>query len=385
MINRSQRLVLSARDAGSAGHIAALAANAALHGMDSLIVAEGAAHFYFETRRVPHVTADAWLTAISAPEKSKDAIALAGEKLSQLGACAVVCGRSSLQGEGIDRTVISAARLLDIPSFVVQDFWGDVWAEDCRPDHYLVIDEMAAQLTRQSTCADVHVIGSPKHAQYMHIDFQDLRQKGRAALGLGSETPTIGYFGQDLLGVPGYRQVLLDIGETIRRMHSVVLFYKPHPRETQASHSQSLKLLHESGVHPVVAENLTVEAAIATADVVLSCFSTVALDAAFMMCVNRATNVSIVCSDYPEDVSNFWRPATGLAEFPLVTEGIALPASDRSSLENALRIGLTPAERTRQATACRSMLSNPGESIERAYELITRITKCTTLNVRAKL
>ena len=58
MINRPQRLVLSARDAGSAGHIAALAANAALHGMDSLIVAEGIVHFYLETSRVPHITAD---------------------------------------------------------------------------------------------------------------------------------------------------------------------------------------------------------------------------------------------------------------------------------------------------------------------------------------
>ena len=34
------------------------AANAALHGMDSLIVAEGIVHFYLETSRVPHITAD---------------------------------------------------------------------------------------------------------------------------------------------------------------------------------------------------------------------------------------------------------------------------------------------------------------------------------------
>ena len=382
--DKSQRLVLSARDVGSAGHIAALAAGAAMHGMSSLIVAEGAAQAYLETRRIPYITADVWLSATGTPDKPIDVIALAREKLTQADANAVVCGRSSPQGNGIDRTVITAARLLDIPSFVIQDFWGDVWEEECRPDHYLVADEQAARLTRQRTAADVHVIGSPKHAQSMHIDFQYLREKGRATLGLASETPTIGYFGQDLLSLPGYRQVLLDIGETIRQMNGIALFYKPHPRETQASHSQTLALLHESGARPVVAQDITVEAAIASADVVLSCFSTVGLDAAYMMRAHSAPNVSIVCSDYPEDVSNFWRPATGLSMFPLVSDGIALPARNRSSLEYALRIGLTPAEQQRQATACQSILSNPNMSIDRAYDLITRsITNSNTLKVRA--
>lgn len=380
--DKSQRLVLSARDVGSAGHIAALAEGATIHGMSSLIVAEGAAQAYLETRRIPYITADVWLSATGTPDN--DVIALAKEKLAQADANAVVCGRSSPQGNGIDRTVLTAARLLGIPSFVIQDFWGDVWEEQCRPDHYLVADEQAARLTRQRSAANVHVIGSPKHAQYTHIDFQYLRKKGRATLGLASETPTIGYFGQDLLSLPGYRQVLLDIGQTIRQMNGVALFYKPHPRETQASHSQTLALLHESGARPLVAQDINVESAIASADVVLSCFSTVGLDAAYMMRAHSTPNVSIVCSDYPEDVSNFWRPATGLTMFPLVGDGIALPARNGSSLEYALRIGLTPAEQQRQAAACQSILSNPNMSIDRAYDLITcSITNSNTLKVRA--
>ncbi len=70
--------------------------------------------------------------------------------------------------------------------------------------------------------------------------------------------------------------------------------------------------------------------------------------------------------------------------FPLVSDGIALPARDRSSLEYALRIGLTPAEQQRQATACQSILSNPNISIDRAYDLITRsITNSNNLKGRA--
>jgi hypothetical protein len=347
--------------------------------MDSLIVAEGAAHSYLENRSVPHITADSWLPAIKAGDRSKDLVAAAGERLSQSGACAVVCGRSSVQEDGIDRIAISAARMSNIPSFVIQDFWGDVWPEECRPDHYLVIDELAAHLTRKKTSADVHVIGSPKHAQYEHVDFYALRRTGRAFLGLGAGTSVVGYFGQDLLCVPGYRQVLRDIGETVKHMHGVELFYKPHPRETPASQLQSLTILEESGVHPIVVPNLSVEEAIASADVVLSCFSTVALDAAFMMRCGTAANVSIVCSDYPEDVSSCWRPATGLAEFPLVSKNLALQASDRPSLENALRLGLLPEEKMRQAAASRLILGSPGKSIDHACELIARMARPSAL------
>lgn len=181
-----------------------MAAEFAIRGIESMIVAEGAAQVHFETRHVPYIAADVWLSSIFTPEEPVDAVVLAIERLMQVKASAVVCGRSSSQVNGIDGTVITAARLLNIPSFVIQDFWGDVWAEDFRPDHYFVIDDLAARLTLQRTAADVHVIGSPKHAQYRHIDFQDLRQKGRSALELGPEAPTIGYFGQALLGVPGY-------------------------------------------------------------------------------------------------------------------------------------------------------------------------------------
>lgn len=375
MTNRLQRLLLAARDAGSAGHVAAMAANFASHEIESLIVAEGVAHSYLESRSVPHMTSDSWLSGIKPGDRSMDIVAAACEKLAQFGACAVVCGRSPVQEEGIDRIAISAARMWKIPSFVIQDFWGDVWPEDYRPDHYLVIDELAAHLTRNKTFADVHVIGSPKHAHYEYIDFHSLRRTGRAFLELGADASLVGFFGQDLLWVPGYRQVLRDIGETVKHMHGVELFYKPHPRETPTSQLQSMAILEESGVHPIIVPNFTVEEAIASADVVLSCFSTVALDAAFMMRCDTEANVSIVCSDYPGDVSSCWRPATGLDEFPLVSKNLALSASDRSSLEDALRVGLLPEEKMRQAAASRLILGSPRKSIDRASELITRMIR----------
>ena len=383
MQHKSVKLIFTSKDTGSAGHIASLATAAPAHGKQSLIVAEGAAHTYLSALDVQHFSADKWL-APSFGEATRTAdVAKAISRIMQSGASIVVCGRSAQEDAGIDQTVILAARQLGIPSFVVQDFWGDVWAEDCRPDHYLVIDELAAQVTRERTSASVHVIGSPKHVQYRNIDFRNLRQRGRATIGLAPDVITVGYFGQDLLHLSGYHQVLGDIGDIVGRRDRVALFYKPHPRETKASRLNSMVRLQKSGAHPVLAENLTIETAIASADVVLSCFSTVGLDAAHMMCTPDSPKVSIICADYPEDVSCFWRPVTGLSAFPLVIDGIALPAFDRNTLEAAIQTGLTALERGRQANACRAIFGNPDDPIEKAYKLIDKVLNNDILRVKA--
>lgn len=376
------RLLMSARDAGSAGHIMALAAGASARGILCQIVVDGPAQAYLSAWGSPHITSAVWLEASGTSDGGQHHGATAAEAIRYFDPSVVVCGRSSVHERGIDEIVISAARALKIPSLVVQDFWGDVWPEASRPDHYLVIDDQAALLTQKKTSATTHVIGSLKHANYKEIDFLDLRQKGRQALELEPDALIIGYFGQDILHLQGYHQVLRDIGHVVGQLDQVSLFYKPHPRESEDSCARSLTVLREGGARPIIIENLEIEIAIATADVVLSCFSTIGLDAAYMMCAPDAPEVSIICADYPEDVSGFWRPAIGLSAFPLVIDGIALPASDRNTLDAAIQTGLTAVERGRQANACRAIFGNPDDPIKKAYKLIERIVENEILRDR---
>lgn len=377
------RLLISARDAGSAGHIAALATGAFARNILCQILADGPASAYLSARGISHITSAAWLDASGSSSATQRHAGIAAEAIRYFDPSIVVCGRSSVHERGIDEILISTARALQIPSLVVQDFWGDVWPETLRPDHYLVIDDQAAQLTRQKTSATTHVIGSLKHANYREIDFSSLRQKGRQVLGLGQDVLVIGFFGQDILHLEGYHQVLRDIGHVVGQLDQVSLFYKPHPRESEDSYARTLSLLRAGGASPIIVENLEIEIAVATADVVLSCFSTIGLDAAYMMCAPEAPEVSIICADYPEDVSGFWRPATELSEFPLVIDGIALAASDMNTLEAAIQTGLTVAERHRQANACRSIFSNPDDPIEKAYKVIERVVENDIMNVGA--
>lgn len=377
------RLLMSAHDAGSVGHIAALAACASARGILCQIVADGPAQAYLSARDTPHITSAAWLNASASSNATQRHAGTAAEAVRYFDPSIVVCGRSSVHERGVDEIVILAARALQIPCLVVQDFWGDVWPEASRPDHYLVIDDQAALLTRQKTSATAHVIGSLKHANYREIDFLNLRQKGRQTLGLGPDALVIGYFGQDILHLQGYHQVLRDIGHVVGQLVQVSLFYKPHPRESEESISRTLSLLRAGGAHPIIVENLEIEILIATADVVLSCFSTIGLDAAYMMCASDAPEVSIICADYPEDVSAFWRPATGLSAFPLVIDGIALLASDRNTLEAAIQTALTAVERGRQANACRAIFGNPDDPIEKACKLIERIVRNDNFSVGA--
>ncbi|MDP3871359.1 MAG: hypothetical protein Q8Q80_01735 [Methyloversatilis sp.] len=373
MQSEPAKLIFTMRDAGSAGHIAELAAGAAARGTLCQVVAEGPAQERLAARGIPHVRALTWLdTSVSRSDLLRSR-AIAAERIQKFGASLVVCGRSSTDENGIDEIVIAAARSLGIPSVVVQDFWGDTWPEVSRPDHYLVIDTLAARLTEARTSATAHVIGSLKHARYRECDFQSFRRRGREALGLGMQAMTIGYFGQDILHLPGYHHVLRDIGHLAARMGDVSLFYKPHPRESTESSSRTISLLRGAGARPITVKNMEIEIAIAAADIVVSCFSTVGLDAAYMMCAADSPAVSIICADYPADVSGFWRSATGLTAFPLVTDGIALPAVDRQTLEVAIRTGLTNAERKRQADRSRMIFGNLDDPVKDAYELIERI------------
>ena len=336
-------LLLTARDVGAAGHMAALATSASTHGAQCVVVAQGAAVEYLAARNVAYLAAEEWLgCAEVSPTNFIGHATKAGQRLKEHSVAAVVCGLSPASETGIDEIVIAGARIHGIPSVAVQDFWGDV-----RPDKAL------------------------KHTRFTGIDFLRLRREGRAALGVGLTAPLIGFFGQNLLAVEGYLEVLSDIGRASASIGGgTKLFYKPHPRESDACLASTLRHLKAAGAVPLLMESTMIESAIAAADVVLSCFSTVGLDAAYMMCAEDAPAVSIICADYPADVRDFWRPSTGLGAFPLVTAGLALAAHDGRSLREAMRLGLDIQERRRQALASHSAFGKPGTPIQNALKAI---------------
>lgn len=343
--------------------------------MRCLAVVEDPALTYLATRGVPHLAAAEWLGMEPNTDNFSDVIAAARDIVIDSNVSAVICGRSPVTNPSIDQAVLYSARQAGIPSFVIQDFWGDVWPGQCQPDHYLVLDTLAASLTSARAHALPHVIGSLKHSEYQKLDFCTLRRLGRQTLNLQhDEIPVIGYFGQNLTRIAGYSYVLRDISDILRQLGPVALFYKPHPRESEASKALTLSLLNEHGIQTTVL-NVPVEAAIAAADIVLSCFSTVGLDAAYMMCSAGAPETSIVFADYPEDLRAYWHPTTGLTEIPLVTDGIALRAGDASSLKDALDAALDPDERHRQAEACRKVFSNQISSTTKAFQLIAQVVR----------
>ncbi len=379
------RLVLTARDVGAAGHIAALAGAATEHHAVCLVLCEGPARAYLERRGVACIEARDWLATSGArmPDGTGHGVRIAQAKLGEWAADLVVCGQSAADERGIDETIVAAARLRGIPSFVIQDFWGDMRVDPAmQPDHYLVMDEQAARLTRARTRAAVHVVGSIKHARFASVDFADLRVRGRRLLGLAPGTPLIGYFGQDLTCVPGYRQVLQDVGRAVSAMEGAALFYRPHPREGASGRALSLSALQAAGVRPHMADRMDVEMAIASSDLVLSCFSTVGLDAAYMMCSPGAPEVSIVCADYPADVAGYWRPVTGLPEFPLVTEALALPASDFPSLAAALRTGMDGGARQRTAVLSRAVFGDASTALQRTFGIIQGVVSPWTTGAK---
>ncbi len=362
-----------ARDTGAAGHIAALIEAAESNGVGSYLVAEGAAADYFSEKNLRFWSASKWFNVGANQPTQSEAIDLCVDKLKALKIDVVVCGRSSEENHGLEKFILWAAKSSNVQSIVMQDFWGDITNYDCCPDHYFVIDNLAAKITRQRVGASIHVVGSPKHARYKELDFEQLRENGRRLVSASLTTKLITFFGQDLLFLEGYKKVLQDVGAVVCEIEEAMFVYKPHPREKQASIEATLGILRDVGANPILLKDAAPELVTASSDLVLSCFSTIALDAAYMMSSSKATAVSIVCCDYPEDVSSYWRPATGLSEFPLVSEGLALAAQDIETLRDSIQKGLNDSERERQQRQSQSIFGVQGTSVDQAFAAIRAI------------
>jgi len=152
---RPFRLLISARDPGAANNLAPIArlAQASSTLTLHLVAAEPAARIFAEHGLEPE--------KISAPDDTLPA--LAARLLEQHQPDAVLVGLSG-PGRGIDEALLAAARGR-VPSWALQDFWGDVNnGFGAYADTYLVRDDTAARITRTRAPVNTLVSGLPGNA-----------------------------------------------------------------------------------------------------------------------------------------------------------------------------------------------------------------------------
>lgn len=334
-----RRVILAASDRGALMHLSAIAPALEAISVEVLALAPGGA---LSDGLFPD---GAMRTIPGGPWRAESADAgRAGAEIGRLVAGfaphAIVVGHSHGGEVSIDDLALAAAPDPGA-TLVMQDFWGELkTAGDREAAHYLVLDQVAADVTRMRSSAAIHVVGSPKHAAYASLPCAAIRAEGRRRMGAGQGDVVVGYFGQNLLalGEP-YRATLRDAAAAIRNDAGVAaLIYRPHPREDADHIRACADILAESGKLVAVPDGAgQVEPWLLTVDTALCCFSTCAYDAIQLGLIDEASAPAVVYVNHVDAIDQYWRAASGLDELPPVAAGAALSSRSAPLADMLLR------------------------------------------------
>lgn len=234
---------------------------------------------------------------------------------------------------GIDEALVAASQG-KVPSYAVQDFWGDVNESlSARPRVYFVVDEFASEITRRRTQAGVEVVGSVRYAGYDGLDVVGIRRAARAGLGVDDDVVVVGLFTQPLWHVDGYARQFEMLIESLRSLsRRCVLGIRRHPRDSAESVELLERHASRNRVPTVDMSALTIEAALSACDAVVSAFSSVATDVCYLQrAADGPLGVPLLLLLEPGVQSLFERQC-GFDTHPLVQSGLAMEVRDAGDL-----------------------------------------------------
>lgn len=218
-----KKVLISARDNG--GALSVLPVVRALEGDPRFvvtIVASGVASTLFQREglTVNHVS----FGDFDNIDAAHDLIVCAKELIETYRPDAILTGLSGPTA-GIDEALIISASDV-IPTFSVQDYWGDVNLTFGKgAGHYFVIDDLAEEITKlQVANSSVSKVGSVKHTSYHSIDPKTLKGRFRRTNGFEEDTFLVCLIGQPLWHLKGYRRTLKEALSAIANIPGLLRF-----------------------------------------------------------------------------------------------------------------------------------------------------------------
>lgn len=344
MRDRLLRVLVSARDPGSAAHlqhvIPALAADTRLCVTGT---ASGAAQAMLATTGIdllPFALPDR-SAVVPAGGDTTALLAAADALLARVQPDTILVGISSL-GVGVDEALL--ARAGGRPTFALQDYPGDANAIDaCYAALYFVRDEAAAALTRRRFGVATLPIGSPRHAAYARLDVAELRRRTRGRAGAAEGQPVLGFFGQPP-EIPGHEAAFEHLVEALAgRQPAPLVVLREHPKapETRTRH---LAVLRAAGLPTHDATGIdAVEPWLAACDLVTTSFSQCTMDYAFLSAWSAAPLGAVLFVMTTPEIRRFLREYAGVDAPDGVAAGLGEVARTAADVRPLLDALLTPA------------------------------------------
>ena len=181
---------------------------------------------------------------------------------------------------GIDEALLLEAKKNRLPTYAIQDFWGDVNLTFGQPaDTYFVIDNSAREMTKNRVNSQAIVVGSLKHSNFAAINVKKLRSKFLEESSYKASRHIITFCGQPLWHLDSYQETIDKLAEVVSDMtKDAVLIYSPHPKETRNEASSALNILKNHHGNSILNKSFSNELLFARSDLVCSCCSLACFD-----------------------------------------------------------------------------------------------------------
>jgi hypothetical protein len=369
-LSKALRLLITARDMAAALHLVEVArAGVADPRFEVFIAAQppAAPRFLAAGLDVRTVSLPA-ATHADSPE-ARDLRQAARALVEEVRPDAIICGLSTPFDAGLDEAVLAEAR---VPTSLMQDFWGEQNLLLGRgADQILGIDQQASERNAARYSTPTVVVGSPRHAAYAALDIPQVRARGRQALGVRDGEQVVGFFGQALHSLAGYRRTIETFVASAGHLGPGVRFtLRPHPRETMQQRAATEQLFAGLRLPVTLDRSATVEEALATCDVVVSLFSICTFDTAYL---NRfsAEPIAVPMSLlFDPEIAAYCRQHGNYMDFSHHTLGLVIPIYEAAALDVALRQALTADARRRAWQRAHEHLPNPAEAPQRVLTAV---------------
>jgi hypothetical protein len=235
----------------------------------------------------------------------------------------------------------------------------------------LTIDAEAARRNRKRFGIEIVVVGSPRHSSYAALDIPEIRRKVRETLGVKSGQALLGYFGQALHRMAGYRRTVEALIAVLKGMDALPLVgLRRHPRESREQREESVRFFSDAGIPTVMLEDRPVEEALIACDVVCSLFSTCTYDTAYLNRFSPAPVAVPLSLLFDEEVAGYCRQHVHFETFPYHTAGIVRAVYQKERLPTDLTAAFAPSERELVWRSAREFLPDPAGAPARILDEI---------------
>ena len=361
------RLLISASDQAAADAIRPIVHAARRHGIEHRVVAGEPAHGRLRKASIEADLFEHCRIADPQTREARNLVSAASRLIAKYQPDAVLVGLSGPDA-GLDEALLMAADG-QLPTYAVQDFWGDVnTVMPARPGVFFVVDDYAAELTGRRVRSDIHVVGALRYVDYGEFAPDQMRTRARSQLGLANGRMLIGIFTQALWHIDGYGaqwKTLIALLAGIDCPPTALV--RRHPRDTEEQALTIRNMLGSAGIASVDASGLTIEQAICACDVVCSAFSSVATDLCYLQRYAQRPLGTPLLLLFASDLRRHFEGQCGFATHPFVNAGLMLEAAAGNELRDCLARAVDPAVRDQIWRRCRD-LPEPATAAERVIE-----------------